>query len=83
MFIVQLKTVYEDVFNGIERETVVELPAFGTTAIFETHFKPAKNGEGEIVGAVIIAKDITEKKKAENDLRETEERWRFAIEGAH
>lgn len=75
--------LYEDVFSGNERETVVEFPVFDLPAIFETHFKPAKNSRGEIIGAVIIAKDVTAKKKAENYLKQAEERWRFAIEGAH
>ncbi|HWI93994.1 MAG TPA: PAS domain S-box protein [Flavisolibacter sp.] len=75
--------LYEDVFNGLERETIVELQTINKQAIFETHFRPAKNSKGEIIGAVIIAKDVTEKKKTENILRETEERWRFALEGGN
>jgi PAS domain S-box-containing protein len=75
--------LYEDVFNGIERETVIKLQTVDKPLIFETHFRPAKNGKGEIIGAVIIAKDVTATKTAENILRETEERWRFALEGGH
>ena len=75
--------LYEDVFDGIERETVVQLPVPDKTMIFETHFKPAKNSKGEIIGAVIMAKDVTTKKNAENILKETEERWRFALEGGN
>lgn len=75
--------LYEDVFSGIERQTVVEHQTFGKITVFETVFRPARNSKGEIVGAVIIAKDVTEKRKADDILKETEERWRFAIEGAH
>jgi PAS domain S-box-containing protein len=75
--------LYEDVFNGIQRETVVELQTTQKPVIFETHFRPAKNNKGEIIGAVIIGKDITEKRTTESILRETEERWRFALEGGH
>lgn len=75
--------LYEDVFNGIERETVVELQTLVKPMVFETHFRPAKNSKGEIVGAVIIAKDITERRETENILKEAEERWRFALEGGN
>jgi PAS domain S-box-containing protein len=75
--------LYEDVFKGIERETVVELQTTQKPVIFETHFRPAKNNKGQIIGAVIIGKDITEKRTTESILRETEERWRFALEGGH
>jgi PAS domain S-box-containing protein len=78
-----MQKLYEDVFGGIEKETIVELPTLDKPLIFETHFRPAKNSKGEIIGAVIIAKDVTEKKRAENSLKETEERWRFALEGGN
>jgi PAS domain S-box-containing protein len=75
--------LYKDVFNGIERDTVVEVARDGKPAIFETHFTPARNASGEVIGAVVVAKDVTEKKKSENTLKETEERWRFALEGGN
>jgi PAS domain S-box-containing protein len=75
--------LYKDVFKGVERETVTEVKKDGKPVIFETRFKPARNAYGEIIGAIVIAKDITGKKKAENILRETEERWRFALEGGN
>ncbi|MGZ3845479.1 MAG: PAS domain-containing protein [Flavisolibacter sp.] len=75
--------LYEDVFKGIERKTITEVKKDGRQATFETVFKSAKNGKGEIVGAVVIAKDITNQKKAEDILKQTEERWRFALEGGN
>lgn len=76
-------TLYEDVFSGNERTTVTEIKTLIGAVVFETHFKPAKNVNGEIVGAVVSSKDITEIKKAEDLLKATEERWRFALEGGH
>ena len=78
-----MKELYQDVFKGIERKTIKEVIMNGPPATFETTFKPAKNGKGEIVGAVVISKDITNQKKAEDFLKATEERWRFALEGGN
>jgi two-component system, cell cycle sensor histidine kinase and response regulator CckA len=43
---------------------------------------PIKDDNGQTVGASIIARDITEKKRAEATLRDAEERMRFALENA-
>lgn len=77
-----LLKIYEEVFNGKEIKTEIEIPANGDVNYFENHFIPAKNHIGEIVGALVSTRDISQKKKAEKHLREIEERWRFALEGA-
>ena len=43
---------------------------------------PVKNSKGVIVGASKIARDITAQKRAEQQIRESEERLRLAIESA-
>jgi len=43
---------------------------------------PVKNSKGQVIGASKIARDITAQKKAEQQIRESEERLRLAIEGA-
>ncbi|MBO9682194.1 MAG: PAS domain-containing protein [Flavisolibacter sp.] len=75
--------IYRDVFEGQERTTITEVNTLTGVMVFETHFKPARNTDGEIVGALISSKDITGIKKAEDLLKVTEERWRFALEGAN
>jgi PAS domain S-box-containing protein len=75
--------INRDVFEGQERTTITEVDTLTGFIVFETHFKPARNTDGEIVGALISSKDITGIKKAEDLLKVTEERWRFALEGGN
>jgi PAS domain S-box-containing protein len=78
-----MNELYQDVFKGREKATITEVKTLTGTIVFETHFKPARNTKGEIVGAIISSKDITGIKKAEDLLKATEERWRFALEGGN
>ncbi|HVE60923.1 MAG TPA: PAS domain-containing protein, partial [Chitinophagaceae bacterium] len=48
-----------------------------------TTIKPARNASNEIIAAVIVSRDITESKKAQQTLLESELRWRFALEGSN
>ena len=75
--------IYEEVFNGAEKKTETEININGTSVYFENIFKPVRNSCGEIAGALIISKNITENKKAEIQLTQMEERWRFALEGGN
>ena len=43
---------------------------------------PLRNPSGKISGIVGVCRDITERKRAEEALAESESRWNFALEGA-
>jgi len=72
-----LKKVYEEVLEGNERETIVEVNRNGQKIVLENYFKPAKNNKGEIIGIAVSSKDITDKKKAGDKLMITGMREAF------
>jgi PAS domain S-box-containing protein len=52
-----------------------------STSWYVTRLGPVKRG-GEVVGVTIMPVDITERKRLENELSESEERYRAIFEGA-
>jgi PAS domain S-box-containing protein len=53
----------------------------GRTSWYQSRMGPVKHG-GQVVAVILIATDITEHKKAEEELRESEERLRSALSAA-
>jgi diguanylate cyclase (GGDEF)-like protein/PAS domain S-box-containing protein len=80
------KKIYA-IFNKVYR-TGVPAKAFdyevirkdGSVAIIETSASPLRNAAGEIIGFYGVSRDRTEQKKAEEALRENEEKYRTIIE---
>jgi PAS domain S-box-containing protein len=52
----------------------------GSIRLIEASAFPVRNEDGNIIGFRGIGRDITEQKKAEEALRESEERYRFLVE---
>jgi PAS domain S-box-containing protein len=55
----------------------------GSELVFENIFSPAFDEEGKVVGIIVTSKDVTEKRRAQKSIRESEERLQFALEAAH
>ncbi len=54
----------------------------GSRRWLETHAVPYRDGDGEIVGQLAVTLDITNRKKAEDTIRRSEERHRGIIENS-
>lgn len=52
----------------------------GHLQLFENIFSPLRDASGGIIGALIVAHDITERKRAERTLQASEERYRTVVE---
>ena len=73
----------QNVFQG--RSGMLEFEIIGlkgTHRWLETHAVPLKNVDGKIVSLLGVTRDITERKKAEDELKKSEQRYRSLIEQA-
>ena len=71
------------VFNGGSGKLVFEIVGFkGTHRWMETHAVPMRDEQGKIVSLLGVTRDITERRKAEEEIRDSEEKRRLIMSGA-
>ncbi len=68
--------------ESVEHFETVRVRKDGTKIDVSVTISPIRDGNGTIVGASKIARDITERKRVEAALHESEERLRLTIDGA-
>jgi len=77
--------IWSAVMRGDESVDRVETRACtrtGKEIICEWFNSPLRNENGDVIGCLSMMSDITERKRMEQDLRESEERFRKVVEGA-
>jgi diguanylate cyclase (GGDEF)-like protein/PAS domain S-box-containing protein len=63
-------------------DTPYRVPGTGRSGWVAGQFSPYRDARGEVVGVVAVLHEITERKRTEQSLRESEERLRAIFEGA-
>ncbi|MBV1951784.1 MAG: PAS domain S-box protein, partial [Cycloclasticus sp.] len=67
--------------QALTTEEQVTYTTGGPTETVEVTRSPMISADGELIGVLGIAHDITNRKKAEEKLKAAEERWNFVLEG--
>jgi PAS domain S-box-containing protein len=75
--------ICREVLKGKSQEYEMKVPSAKGITYLLSKFKPAVNKEGKINTIIITTRDVTEKKITEQALTESEQRWRFALEGSN
>ncbi len=78
-----VRQLYKQVLEGESHETETEVLApDGSVVFFLNKFKPIYSSSHIIIGVFVFSYDITERKKTETALRQSEEKYHYIIENA-
>lgn len=75
-----LEEMYRKVFAGETVHKDYDILRNESRLYFEIQYKPIYNETRQVVAVLVTGRDVTQKKSAEAELIEREERWRFAMD---
>jgi PAS domain S-box-containing protein len=75
-----LREIFASVMLGNQHATEVQFTDNNRQVYYENTFSPAYNADGVIAGIIVCSKDISERRKAQQTILDSEQRLQFALE---